>query len=149
MNYLRCIPIMLAACLICLSACGGRQTTADKKAAAREQVVTIVKDPQRQSTVLAQIDRWDAVLTEKARIEADFLARRDVLNANYAATKADFQALQQQHATEAQKLSADFITIRQAIIANTTEGEWQALRATRDELRQASASPSTETGAKP
>jgi hypothetical protein len=140
---------MLTASLICFAACGDRPTTAEKESAARSQITEIVKDPQRQHLLLAQVDRWDALLTEKARSEADFITRRDALNANYAATVADFQTLQQQHAAEVQKLSADFVVIRQTIIANTTEDEWNALRAARDELRQATATPTVETGAKP
>lgn len=140
---------MLVAGLIGLSACGGRQTTAEKETEAREQVTKVVKDPQRQEVVLAQIDRWDALLTEKARSEAYFIAHRDALNASYAATKVDFLALQQQHAAEIRKLFTDFIAIRQTIIANTTEDEWKALRAVRDDLRQSTATPTSETGNKP
>ena len=139
--------LLLALGLICLSACGGRQTTAEKEIAARQQVIEVVTDQQRRQALLAQIDRWDALLTESARSDAGFIARRDALNANYAATVADFQALQQLHAAEIEKLSSTFVSIRLAIIAITTEDEWNALRAARDELRQATATPAA--GAKP
>lgn len=148
MRFLPQLLIMLAAGLIGLTACGERQTTAEKERAAREKITEIVKDPHRQKIVLAQIDHSSALLTEKSQSEANFIARRDALNANYSATKADFQALQQQHAAEVQKLCSDFIAIRQAIIANTTEDEWKALRSARDNLRQAAATTS-ENGAKP
>jgi len=148
MRFLPQLLIMLAAGLIGLTACGGRQTTAEKERAAREKITEIVKDPQRQQLVLAQVDHWSALQTEKVQSEANFIARREALNANYAATKTEFQALQQQHTVEVQKLCSDFIAIRQAIIANTTEDEWKALRSVRDDLRQAAATTS-ENGAKP
>ena len=141
--------IMLVAGLMVTSACGGRQTTTEKMTAAREQITEIVKNPECRQKLLVEVDRWDALLTENAQSDAAFIANRDALNVSYTATEADFELLKQKRAADIQKMSNDFINIRQIIIANTTADEWKALRSTRDELRHATATPTTETGAKP
>jgi len=97
-------------------------------AAYQKRVREVVKDPARAEQVIALTDELrreiDEVYTRLAQSRSEMAA----LNANYNATRADYDAFMKQQDAQRQALMDKAISARVEIGKLLTESEWKSLR---------------------
>ena len=123
--------VLVGALLIC--GCGGREAVAPEVTAVaafedfREAVVDVIEDPDRESQILSLVDEFHADFLELlAAVEEQRTGLRK-LNADYDATREQFQDYFDQYAAQIQAARQEAVASRAAFIQATTAEEWDAL----------------------
>jgi len=133
---------ILAAAMLVFAAAGGAaiQGCAHGKTKSPEQhaeaeysayqrrVREVVKDPARADQVIALTDELRREIDEVYTKLAQSRGQLQTLNANYNATRADYDALLKQQDAERQVLMDKAISVRVEIGKLLTESEWKSLR---------------------
>jgi septal ring factor EnvC (AmiA/AmiB activator) len=104
-----------------------QQAQADYRAY-QQRVREVVKDPARADQVIALTDELRREIDEVYTKLAQSRAQLETLNANYNATRADYDAFLKQQDAERQALTDKAISVRVEIGKLLTESEWKTLR---------------------
>ena len=119
-------------------ACSHR-TPQEQAAAARAEIVKVIREPARADRVLGMIEEWDRRLAARQQLDAGFLARLDALNADYDAPEGTFTALYDARFASELEFIKQAVVLRDQIVAATTPDEWKRLQDVRAELRNPAA----------
>jgi hypothetical protein len=105
-------------------------TTDERQAVAafEQRVRQIVKDPERANEIVAQLSNLQVLVHNLAASMNDERAQLAALNANYAATRADYQTLLARQDAQRDELIRTALAIRQQMAALMTDAEWDELK---------------------
>jgi hypothetical protein len=94
----------------------------------QEQVRKVIKDPERAEKVAALAADFQEVMLERALAQKDYEAKIAALDANYTATRADYEALVTQRERDSKAFVQEIIAARTQLISLTTPEEWNDLK---------------------
>lgn len=131
--------ILSLACGLCISiACSSSKSkeTPDQLAetglsAYQAHIHRVVKDPARADQLVELSTEFQRVIEEAGHSLDSYRAKVSVLNANYDATLAEFEALFDQRDKERAESIEKAIALRARMAAITTDAEWSELKKAR------------------
>jgi len=98
------------------------------------RVREVVKDPDRAEKLIGLASDYRQLVLDQGAAVKVYKASLQTLNANYAATRAEFEALFQQRTPERAAFASKVIDLRGKIAAVCTDSEWGSLKGARMEL---------------
>ena len=115
--------------LVLLSGCsmfGGDPT--DPMDELREQVQSVVTDPDRAVMMLDSVERIDLLLIESVDLLAEAAQRERVLFVDFDSMRQDYEALFSETRRERRRLQQAILDAHLDIKAQSTPDEWQVIR---------------------
>jgi hypothetical protein len=91
------------------------------------EIRKVVSDPARAQQLIRLSQEYQQQIRENVVLVRAYRAKLAALNANYQATRADFEALFSQHETNREAMLGKAAAIRERMAAVTTDAEWQDL----------------------
>lgn len=125
-------PMPALAMLVFLAGCGG-SPTADEDIQGqafedmRNEIRSVIDDNEREATVLALVDRLETDFAELQNTAERRRSRLRELNADYDATRPQFDAFLADYNEQLERSHADFRESHRALVESTTSEEWSAL----------------------
>jgi hypothetical protein len=148
--YERYIPhhpvLLLGAILSILASCGGKDAVApvdvEKQAFEdlRTEVREVIDDPTREAEVLTLVDALSAELNTLRKRISERNTRVRQLNANYDASRADFEALFDRIYVEIRSDQQRVTETHRTLLATTTPEEWALISKARTKAMYAAIS---------
>jgi hypothetical protein len=89
------------------------------------QIRKVVSDPARAQQLIALSQEYQQQIRQNAVLVRAYRAKLVALNANYQATRADFDALLNQHEANRESMLGKGAAIRDRMAAVATDAEWQ------------------------
>lgn len=127
-------------CSLFATGCGNKSTTESEL---RHQMfddmrVCLDKIPEadRRDKVLALVDKIEGDLGQMRENVAQFIAANEELNADYDATREDFNKLQREFNASRKQLQQQILTAKFQLKDLTTEAEWAALVKIKNNMMQ-------------
>ena len=97
-------------------------------AACEQRIRQVVKDPARADQLVALLSDLQTLVRDGAATAKDDRAKLAALNANYAATRGDYQSLLTGQEAQRAALFTRALTLRQRMAALVTDAEWDELK---------------------
>jgi hypothetical protein len=131
--------VLSLAFVLCLStACSSSKSkeTPEQRAetgltAYQAHIREVVQDPVRADQLVQLSTEFQGVIEEAGRSLGSYDAKVSLLNANYGATRAEFQALFDRQDQERAGLIERAVALRTRMAAITTDAEWAELKKAR------------------
>jgi len=116
--------------------CSSKHLTPEQQAQAeaeayQAQIRKVVTDPARADQLVALIGEFQQQIRESAANLKDYRAKVAALDANYEATRADYEDLISQQNAHHEALLKKFAGLREQMTALTTDAEWEELKKAR------------------
>lgn len=130
------LGVALALALAAAAGCSSRPLTPEQQAQAdlkdyEAQVRKVVADPARADQLVALANEFQQQVRQSAAILGDYPAKVAALDANYAATRKDYEVLLGEQDARRQELLKKFGALREQMVALTTDAEWEELKKAR------------------
>ncbi len=129
--------ILLGTVLLMMIGCGTRSTTTDpealqarftaSKVAERQMVRDVIGDTARASSFLLLLDERDVIVSNYADVVENYIEEMRVLNADYEASREDFERLLTNYREARQSYQRDLVAVIQQMKAATQQNEWKRL----------------------
>jgi hypothetical protein len=91
------------------------------------QIRKVVSDPARANQLIALSQEHQQLVRQNAVLVRAYRAKLVALNANYQATRADFEALFNQHEANREAMLGKVAALRERMAAVAKDAEWQDL----------------------
>jgi uncharacterized coiled-coil DUF342 family protein len=132
----------LALVLTAVTGCSSKHLTPEQQAQANmeayaAQIRKVVADPARADQLVALTTQYQQQMRESAAVVRDYRAKLAALNANYEATREDFETLFSQQDAHREALLRKVAALREQITALTTDAEWHELEKARQRMLDA------------
>jgi len=126
----RCVAVAFALAVLGVAGCSSKHLTPEQKAqaeveACEAQIRKVVADPARAEQLVALTNQLQQQMRESVAVAKGYRAKLAVLNANYEATRQDYEALFRQQEAQREALVRKVAALRERMAALTTDAEWQ------------------------
>jgi hypothetical protein len=129
--------------ILILTSCGGGQSAAEttdrRQVDFQAKVREVIADEARADAVLQTVAEFHDVAVDAQAQAQSYTERFRALNANYEAPREDFEALIAADEEERLAIRERLLALRQDLVDNTTDEEWEALTDARHELVESAA----------
>lgn len=130
------LGVALALTLVAVAGCSSKHLTPEQQAqsdltAYEAQVRKVVADPARADQLVALANEFQQQVLQSAAILGDYPANVAALDANYDATRKDYEVLLSEQDARREALLRKFGVLRERMVALTTDAEWEELKKAR------------------
>lgn len=130
------LRVALALALVAVGGCSSKPLTPEQQAqedlkAYEAQVRKVVADPTRADQLVALANEFQQHVRQSADILGDYPAKVAALDADYEATRKDYEVLFSEQNARREELLKKFGALRERMTALTTDAEWEELKKAR------------------